>query len=104
MTKKKTSIIDLISKEPIKTGPLKLTRYEKARIVSARALQLSLGAPPLIDVSNLPKDPIEIAKEELRKGVLPLTLVRRKPNGETELIPANKLVELEKKLFGHVEL
>ncbi len=88
----------------MRIGPPKLTRFEKARIIAARALQLQLGALPLIDISNLPKDPIEIAREELRRGILPMTLVRRKPNGEVELIPVNKLVELEKKIFGKFEV
>ena len=31
----------------------KLTRFEKARIIGARALQLSMGAIPQVDVSKL---------------------------------------------------
>lgn len=87
----------------VKIGPPKLTRYEKARIISARALQLSLGAPPLIDVSNLPKDNIAIAFEELKRGVLPITIIRVKPNGEKELIPVKKLLELEEKFYKTAE-
>ncbi len=100
----KESIVSYIKKADVRSGPLRLTRYEKARVVAARALQLDLGAIPLIDISSLPKDPVEIAKEELRRGVLPITLVRRLPNGREELIPVTKLIELEKKLFGFVEL
>jgi DNA-directed RNA polymerase subunit K len=66
----------------------KLTRYEYARAVAARALQLALGAPPLIDIEELGiRDPIEIAKEEIRRKVLPMVIRRRYPNGEEELIP-----------------
>ena len=84
----------------VKVGPPKLTRYEKARIISARALQLALGAPPLIDVSSLPnKDVITIAMEELKRGVLPITVIRVKPNGEKELIPVRKLLELEERFY-----
>ncbi|MCD6323612.1 MAG: DNA-directed RNA polymerase subunit K [Desulfurococcales archaeon] len=97
-------IISLIKETGVRTGPPRLTRYEKARVIAARALQLELGAFPLVDVSNLPKDSVEIAKEELKKGVLPFTLVRSLPNGEKELIPVSKLIELEKKLFGFVEI
>ncbi len=96
--------LDVIKKPPITIGPLRLTRYEKARIVAARALQLSLGAIPLIDISSLPKDPVEIAKEELRRGILPITLVRYKPGGKKELIPVNVLLELERKIFGRIEI
>lgn len=84
----------------VRIGPPKLTKYEKARIVGARALQLALGAPPLIDVSNLPKDPVLIAMEELNRGVLPITIVRTKPNGEKELISVKRLLELEKSVYG----
>lgn len=86
----------------VKIGPPKLTRYEKARIISARALQLALGAPPLIDVSNLSKDLILIAQEELRRGVLPITIKRTKPGGEYQLIPIKILLELEKKYYREI--
>lgn len=52
----------------------KLTRYERARIIGARALQISLGAPVLIDVDR--KEPIDIAMMELEKGVIPITVKR----------------------------
>ena len=96
--------LNIVKKPPVRIGPPRLTRYEKARIIAARALQLSLGAMPLIDISSLPKDPVEIAKEELRRGVLPITLVRYKPSGEKELVPVNVLLELEKKIFGRIQL
>ena len=101
---KESEVISFIKKLPIRVGPPRLTKYEKARIIAARALQLSLGALPLIDISSIPRDPTEIAKEELRRGILPITLIRIKPSGEKELIPVNKLLELEEKLFGRVEI
>ncbi|GAB6056100.1 DNA-directed RNA polymerase subunit K [Methanobacterium alkalithermotolerans] len=51
----------------------KLTRFEKARIIGARALQLSMGATPLVDVPNS-LDPIDIATLELKKKVIPLDI------------------------------
>lgn len=51
-----------------------LNRYEKARIIGARALQISMDAPVLIDTKQM--DSIRIAIEELEKGVLPITVVR----------------------------
>ncbi len=83
----------------VKIGPPKLTRYERTRVISARALQLALGAPPLIDVDSLPKDTVLIAKVELEKGVLPITIKRVKPNGEYQLIPIKALLELERKYY-----
>ncbi len=52
----------------------KYTRYERARIIGARALQISMGAPVLIDVDK--KEPIDIAYIELEKGVIPITVKR----------------------------
>jgi DNA-directed RNA polymerase subunit K len=54
-----------------------LTRFEKTRIISARALQISMGAPLLIKTSV--SDPKTIAAEEFRKDVLPITIVRSLP-------------------------
>ena len=52
-----------------------LTRYERARIIGARALQISMGAPTLIESNTA--DPIDIAIDELKKGVIPITIKRR---------------------------
>lgn len=52
-----------------------LTRYERARIIGARALQISMGAPTLIESNS--SDPIDMALEELKKGVIPITIKRR---------------------------
>ena len=76
----------------IKVGPIFLTRYEKARIVGARALQLSFGAPLLIDKPADIIDPIKLALLELKAGILPLTIKRDNPNGESQDIPINKLI------------
>lgn len=78
-------------------GPKRLTRYERARIISARAYQLALGAIPFIDVSSFEvKDPILIAERELEAGVLPLTIARRIPGKIKQLIPVRWLLEAEK--------
>ncbi len=50
----------------------RLTKYERARIISARAFQLSMGAPPLVKADTI--DPIELAKLEMEKGVIPLAV------------------------------
>ncbi len=60
----------------------KLTRFERARIISARALQLALGAPPLVKPSG-ESSPSELAKQEFAEKVLPLSILRRFPNGKT---------------------
>ncbi len=79
-------------REYVKIGPIFLTRYEKARIVGARALQISFGAPILVDKPKNMIDPIKIAQLELKSQILPLTIRRTNPNGEYQDIPINKLI------------
>jgi DNA-directed RNA polymerase subunit K len=67
--------------EPSLPTPLEaseFTRFERARILGARALQVSLGAPILIDVVATLVDPVEIAEAEFAAGRIPIT-VRRGP-------------------------
>jgi len=59
----------------------KLSKFEKARIIGARALQLALGAPPLIKTSET--DPLDIAEAEFHAGKIPMAVVRELPGGET---------------------
>jgi DNA-directed RNA polymerase subunit K len=49
-------------------------RYEKARIIGARALQVAYGAPVLVDTDQT--QPILIAAQEFDAGVLPFTVRR----------------------------
>ena len=56
------------------------TRFEKARIIGARGLQISMGAPILIKVQEDLIDPIDIATQEFEKGVLPITVKRSMNN------------------------
>ena len=77
----------------IRIGPPRLTKYERARIIGARALQISLGAPVLIPLDReTPRDPVEIAMRELELGVLPIIIRRRAPSGEYQDIPLKLLV------------
>lgn len=73
------------SPEEIIVGPRHLTKYEKSRIIGARALQLSMGAPVLIESEEL--DPIIIAEQELSNNLLPLTIRRYLPDGRFQDIP-----------------
>ncbi|EGD71837.1 MAG: DNA-directed RNA polymerase subunit K [Candidatus Parvarchaeota archaeon] len=49
-------------------------KFERARLVGARALQLSMGAPALIKVNKKEDTYIDIAKRELEKDILPITV------------------------------
>lgn len=74
------------SPDEIIAGPRHLTKYEKSRIIGARALQLSMGAPILVDSEDV-IDPIMIAEQELSNNVLPLTIRRYLPDGRFQDIP-----------------
>lgn len=52
------------------------TKFEKARIIGARALQLAYGAPPLIKVPEGIIDPIDLAEMEFEKDVIPITILK----------------------------
>ena len=71
------------------TGPPTLTRFEKARIMGARALQLSLGAPPFIAIPKDTSTSLEIAMEELNERLIPIVIRRVLPNGDYQNIPIN---------------
>lgn len=72
-------------------GPPTLTRFERARIIGSRSLQLSLGAPILIDSSKKFNDTISIAVAELDLKVLPISIRRVLPNGLYQDIPIDWL-------------
>ena len=74
-------------------GPPKLTRFERARIVGARSLQVSLGAPILAPLPDNVVDPIDIAVVELREKVLPMTIRRTLPEGSYQDIPLIDLLQ-----------
>ena len=74
------------SPEEITVGPGHLTKYEKSRIIGARALQLSMGAPILVEFEDI-LDPIVIAEHELESGLLPITIRRYLPDRRFQDIP-----------------
>ena len=64
-----------------------LTRFERARITGSRALQLSLGAPPLITPPTGANTSILLAMAEVEKKALPISIRRVLPNGVYQDIP-----------------
>lgn len=52
-----------------------LSKFELARILGARSLQLSYGAPPLLEVKT-GQSSIDVAKAELEAGIIPLVVMR----------------------------
>ena len=67
------------------------TKYEKARIIGGRAMQLAMGAPILIklkkgELEAINFSPIELAKLEFEKGIIPITIKRPLPEKTEEKI------------------
>ena len=85
--------LEIVSDDVV-IGKPRLTRYEKARVVGARALQLSMGAPLLINLKE-ELTPITIAERELKARVLPLSIKRELPDGRYQIIPLQKLSDTE---------
>jgi len=79
-------------KGKITIGPPRLTRFEKARIMGARALQLSLGAPPFIEIPKDARISLDISMEELENKVIPITIRRVLPNGDYQNIPIDYFI------------
>ncbi|MBI2105749.1 DNA-directed RNA polymerase subunit K [Candidatus Woesearchaeota archaeon] len=64
---------------------MKFTKYETARIIGARALQIGMGAPFILKLDKdkleeINYNPVEIAKMEFEKNILPLMIKRPMPN------------------------
>ena len=60
-----------------------LTKYERARVLGTRALQISMNAPVMVDLDGL-TDPLKIAMKELRERKIPIIIRRYLPDGSHE--------------------
>merc|ERR1712217_819091 len=81
------------SEGPRKTTPY-LTKYERARILGARALQISMNAPIMIEL-NGETDPLIIAERELFERVIPFIVRRYLPDGTYEDWRVKELLDVE---------
>jgi len=77
----------------------RLTRFEVARIISARALQIEFGAPCFVNIKG---NSIQKAKEEFKRKLVPLTVRRRLPNGEVMEVDLDKAIDNWLKEHGDV--
>lgn len=59
------------------------TKYERVRVIGARAEQISQGATPTVDTTGL-MNPVDIAEKEYREGKLPIIIIRKLPTGGIE--------------------
>ncbi len=69
----------------------RLTRFEDARLLGARTLQISLGAPILVKTEDT--DPSKIAKQEFKENIIPMTIKRKLPSGEYVTVEIKKAIE-----------
>jgi len=69
----------------------KLTRFEVARLIGARSLQVALGAPILVKTEEA--NSINIAKLEFKEKMLPITVKRELPSGEESVIEISKAID-----------
>lgn len=76
-----------VERGKITIGPPVLTRFEKARIMGSRALQLSQGAPPFIEIPSTARTSLDIAMDELDQRIIPIVIKRVLPNGDYQNIP-----------------
>lgn len=60
-----------------------LTKYERARVLGTRALQISMNAPVMVDLDG-ETDPLKIAMKELRERKIPIIIRRFLPDGSHE--------------------
>lgn len=92
------------------------TRYEIARIIGARALQISMDAPLLLKISDedlkaMRFDALKIAEREFTSGVLPISVKRPMPKKTSEKLKAikddnvddEKIAEKEKEIEKEIQ-
>ncbi len=93
----------------IKMEKPNFTKYEEARILGARALQISMNAPLLINISeeDLEKinyDSLKIAEVELESGILPISIKRPMPTKKEEELKRVKEAKLDDKKIIEKEI
>ncbi|CAH8667834.1 unnamed protein product [Dicrocoelium dendriticum] len=71
-----------------------LTKYERARVLGARALQLSMSAPVMVELDG-ERDPLKIAEKELRANKIPIIIRRYLPDGSFEDWSLDELILTE---------
>ena len=76
-----------------KTSPY-LSRYERAKVISIRAQQLSIGKQPQIEVDSNNINHLEIALQELKEKKIPNNIIRKLPDNTVEIWAAKDLINL----------
>ena len=84
------------------------TKYERARILGARALQIAMNAPLLIkiseeDLEKIKFDALKIAEIELDSGILPISIKKPFPEKKEEKLKRIKVKKIEDKEKEDIE-
>merc|ERR1719465_129963 len=82
-----------LAEGPRKTTPY-MTKFERARVLGARALQISMNAPVMVELEG-ETDPLLIAEKELLERVIPFVVRRYLPDGTYEDWRISELLDLE---------
>lgn len=88
--------------------PEQFTRYEKARILGARALQIAMNAPLLVkisqeDLEKIKFDALKIAEVEFESGILPISVRKPLPIRKEDALKRNKEIQLSEKRKQELE-
>jgi DNA-directed RNA polymerase subunit K len=70
----------------------RLTRFEVARLIGARSLQIALGAPVLVETGEA-TNPIDLAKLEFKNKILPITIKRKLPSEKEVVIEIKEAIK-----------
>ena len=79
------------SQRPRRTSPY-MTKYERARIIGTRALQISMNAPVMVDTEGM-TDPMAIAEKEINAKLVPFVVRRFLPDGTFEDWKVSELMQ-----------
>ena len=79
------------SQGPKRTSPY-MTKYERARIIGTRALQISMNAPVMVDTEGM-TDPMAIAEKEINAKLVPFVVRRFLPDGTYEDWKVSELMQ-----------
>lgn len=84
----RVEVINDTNQRPNATGEARITtrymtKYERARVLGTRALQISMNAPVMVDIDG-ETDPLKIAMKELRERKIPMIIRRYLPDDSYE--------------------
>lgn len=71
-----------------------LNKYEMATILGRRALQIAMGAPPLVDIDDEDVEPLQIAQKELDQNKLPIVIKRSEFGKEKNIDVRNQIIDI----------